>query len=107
VRADPDASCQRKQEAVEIVSSHEADYDGFWLHRLFEAHGICDYVIDPARLQVDRRARGAKTDRVGVERSLRSLMAYLRAEPEVWSVVRVPSVAEEDDRRLHRERVAD
>jgi transposase len=31
-------------------------------------------------------------------------MAYLRGEPKVWSVVRVPSVAEEDDRRLHRER---
>jgi transposase len=35
---------------------------------------------------------------------LRSLMAYLRGEPKVWSVVRVPSVAEEDARRLHRER---
>jgi transposase len=35
---------------------------------------------------------------------LRSLMAYLRGEPKVWSVVRVPSVAEENDRRLHRER---
>src|SRR6201984_3144770 len=35
---------------------------------------------------------------------LRSLLAYLRGEPKVWSVVRVPSVAEEDDRRFHRER---
>jgi len=32
------------------------------------------------------------------------MMAYLGGEPKVWSVVRVPSVAEEDDRRLHRER---
>jgi transposase len=89
---------------VEIVSCYEAGYDGFWLHRLLEAHGIRNYVIDPASLQVDRRARRAKTDRVDVERMLRSLMAYLRGEPKVWSVVRVPSVAEEDDRRLHRER---
>jgi transposase len=89
---------------VEIVSCYEAGYDGFWLHRLLEAHGIGNYVIDPASLQVDRRARRAKTDRVDVERLLRSLMAYLRGEPKVWSVVRVPSVAEEDDRRLHRER---
>ena len=89
---------------VEIVSCYEAGYDGFWLHRLLEAHGIRNYVIDPASLQVDRRARRAKTDRVDVERLLRSLMAYLRSEPKVWSVVRVPSVAEEDDRRLHRER---
>jgi transposase len=89
---------------VEIVSCYEAGYDGFWLHRLLEAHGIRNYVIDPASLQVDRRARRAKTDRVDVERMLRSLMAYLRGEPKVWSIVRVPSVAEEDDRRLHRER---
>ena len=89
---------------VEIVSCYEAGYDGFWLHRLLEAHGIRNYVIDPASLQVDRRARRAKTDHVDVERLLRSLMAYLRGEPKVWSVVCVPSVAEEDDRRLNRER---
>src|SRR6267143_1650853 len=50
------------------------------------------------------RARRVKTDRIDTERLLRSLMAYLRGEPKVWSVVRVPSVAEEDARRLHRER---
>jgi transposase len=89
---------------VDVISCYEAGYDGFWLHRLLEARGIRNYVIDPASVQVDRRARRAKTDRVDVERLLRSLMAYLRGEPKVWSVVRVPSVAEEDDRRLHRER---
>jgi transposase len=89
---------------VEIVSCYEAGYDGFWLHRLLEADGIRNYVIDPASLQVDRRTRRAKSDRIDVDRLLRSLMAYLRGEPKVWSVVRVPSVAEEDDRRLHRER---
>src|SRR5438876_1717282 len=92
------------KQRVEIVSCYEAGYDGFWLHRLLEAHGIRNYVIDPASLQVDRRARRAKTDHVDAERLLRSLMAYLRGELKVWSVVCVPSVAEEDDRRLHRER---
>ena len=62
------------------------------------------HVIDPASVQVDRRARRAKTDHIDAKRLLRSLMAYLRGEPKVWSVLRVPSVAEEDDRRLHRER---
>ena len=89
---------------VEVISCYEAGYDGFWLHRLLEAHGVRNLVIDPASLQVDRRARRAKTDKIDAERLLRSLMAYLRGEPKVWSVVRVPSVAEEDDRRLHRER---
>ncbi|MGA7427416.1 MAG: transposase [Rhodoplanes sp.] len=89
---------------VEVISCYEAGYDGFWLHRVLEAHGVRNYVIDPASLQVDRRARRVKTDNIDLSRLLRSLMAYLRGEPKVWSVVRVPSVAEEDDRRLHRER---
>lgn len=96
-------SCETGR-AVEVISCYEAGYDGFWLHRQLEAHGIRNYVIDPASLQVDRRARRAKTDRIDTERLLRSLMAYLRGEPKVWSVVRVPSIAEEDARRLHRER---
>ena len=87
-----------------MISCYEAGYDGFWLHRLLESRGIRSLVIDPASLQVDRRARRAKTDRVDAERLLRSLMAYFRGEAKVWSVVQVPSVAEEDDRRLHRER---
>src|SRR5215468_6056317 len=89
---------------VEVVSCYEAGYDGFWVHRLLEENGVRNYVIDPASLQVDRRARRVKTDNVDVTKLLRSLMAYLRGEPKVWSVVRVPTVAEEDDRRLHRER---
>jgi transposase len=89
---------------VEVMSCYEAGYDGFWLHRQLEEHGVRNYVIDPASLQVDRRMRRVKTDRIDTERLLRSLMAYLRGEPKVWSVVRVPSVAEEDARRLHRER---
>ena len=78
--------------AVDVISCYEAGYDGFWLHRLLEAHGIRNYVIDPASLQVDRRARRVKTDRIDTERLLRSLMAYLRGEPKVWSVVRVPAL---------------
>jgi hypothetical protein len=72
--------------AVEVMSCYEAGYDGFWLHRQLEAHGVRNYVIDPASLQVDRRMRRAKTDRIDTERLLRSLMAYLRGEPKVWSV---------------------
>jgi len=89
---------------VEVISCYEAGYDGFWLHRLLEAQGVRNHVIDPASLQVDRRARRAKTDGIDVGKLLRSLMAYLRGEPRVWSVVRVPTIIEEDDRRLHRER---
>ncbi len=89
---------------VEMISCYEAGYDGFWLHRLLEGQGVHSHVVDAASVQVDRRARRTKTDHIDAERLLRSLMAYLRGEPKVWSVLRVPSVAEEDDRRLHRER---
>jgi transposase len=81
-----------------VISCYEAGYDVFWLHRQLEAHGVRNHVIDAASLQVDRRARRVKTDRIDTERLLRALLAYLRGEPKVWSVVRVPSVA------LHRER---
>ena len=89
---------------VEVMSCYEAGYDGFWLHRLLEAHGVRNHVLDPASLLVNRRARRAKTDRIDVERMLRALGRYLRGEPDACSVVRVPSVEQEDARRLHRER---
>src|ERR1700692_1572327 len=79
--------------AVEVMSCYEAGYDGFWLHRQLEAHGVRNYVIDQASLQVDRRARRVKTDRIDAERLLRSLMAYLRGGAEVGSVVRGASGA--------------
>ena len=87
-----------------IASCYEAGYDGFWLHRRLEAEGIANHVIDPASLQVNRRARQVKTDRIDAGRLLRALCAHLRGEPKVVSVVRVPTPEQEDARRLHRER---
>lgn len=89
---------------VEVRSCYEAGYDGFWLHRVLEAHGIHNHVLDPASLQVNRRARRPKTDRIDADRMVRALIRYLRGEPEACSVARVPSVEEEDAKRLHRER---
>jgi hypothetical protein len=53
---------------------------------------VRNYVIDPASLQVDRRVRRAKTDRIDAARLLRSLMAHARGEPKVGSVVRVQAL---------------
>lgn len=89
---------------VNVLSCYEAGYDGFWLHRVLLEAGIANYVIDPASLQVNRRARRAKTDRIDAHGMLRALMAFARGEEQVFSVVRVPSVEEEDARRVHRER---
>ena len=89
---------------VRVVTCYEAGYDGFWLHRLLVAHGIANQVIDPASLLVNRRARRRKTDRIDLAGLLRTLMAWHRGEPQVCSMVRVPSPEEEDQRRRGGER---
>jgi transposase len=86
-----------------VVSCYEAGRDGFWLHRCLVAHGIQNYVIDSASIEVNRRQRRAKTDRLDVRKLLTMLLRHLAGEPKVWSVVRVPSVEEEDRRQLHRD----
>jgi transposase len=87
-----------------VVSCYEAGYDGFWLHRLLTAAGLTNFVFDPASIPVEQRGRRAKTDRIDGELLLRTLMAYLRGEPRVVRVVRVPSPEQEDARRDTRER---
>jgi len=87
-----------------VILCYEAGYDGFWLARFLEPHGIDCRVMDPASLQVDRRARRVKTDRIDVENILHTLIAWCRGERHVCSMVVIPSVDEEDLRRSHRGR---
>src|SRR5215471_4185932 len=86
-----------------VVSCYEAGRDGFWLHRSLVAHSIQNHVIDSASIEVNRRQRRAKTDRLDVRKLLTMLLRHMAGERKVWSVVRVPSVDEEDRRQLHRE----
>ncbi len=87
-----------------VTLCYEAGYDGFWLSRLLEQRGIECLVMEPASLQVNRRARRVKTDRIDVEKLLHTLIAWCRGERHVCSMVVIPSVEEEDLRRSHRER---
>ena len=87
-----------------VTLCYEAGYDGFWLTRFLKQRGIDCLVMDPASLQVDRRARRVKTDRIDVESILHTLIAWCRGERHVCAMVVVPSVEEEDLRRSHRER---
>jgi transposase len=87
-----------------VVSCYEAGYDGFWLHRALRTAGIVNHVFDPASIAVEQRRRRAKTDRIDGELLLRTLMAHCRGEPRAVRIVRVPTVEEEDARRLSRER---
>jgi transposase len=86
-----------------VVSCYEAGRDGFWLHRWLVSIGVNSAVVDSSSIQVDRRQRRAKTDRLDLKRLLTMLVRYHQGEREVWRVVRVASVEQEDARQLHRE----
>jgi transposase len=85
-----------------VTSCYEAGRDGFWLHRYLVAHGITNYVVDSSSIEVDRRARRAKTDRLDLAGLLSLLARYVLGDRRAWRVVRVPTVAEEDARHLPR-----
>jgi transposase len=86
-----------------VGSCYEAGRDGFWLHRWLIEHGVGNIVVDSSSIEVNRRARRAKTDRLDGDKLLSMLIRYHAEEPRVWSVVRVPTPEEEDARRAHRE----
>src|SRR3982074_1948641 len=94
----------RTGKPVRIVSCYEAGFDGHWLHRWLTAQGVINHDIDPPSIQVSRRARRAKTDRIDLEQLMRGLLAFLRGKPRVCSVVHVPAVEDEDRKRRNRER---
>ena len=89
--------------SARVVSCYEAGRDGFWLHRHLRGVGIENQVVDAASIEVSRRLRHVKTDRLDGERLLVKLIRHHTGERGGWSVVRVPSPEEEDARHLHRE----
>lgn len=88
---------------IRTVSCYEAGRDGFWLHRYLQRCGIENVVVDSSSLEVDRRLRRAKTDRIDAGKLLRMLVRYHGGEKHLWRVVRVPKQEDEDARHLHRE----
>ena len=85
-----------------VVSCYEAGRDGFWLHRYLVAQGIMNHVVDSSSIEVNRRARRSKTDRLDLAGLLNLLARYIQGDRRVWHVVRVPTAAEEDARQLSR-----
>jgi transposase len=91
--------------AVErVIATYEAGWSGFWLARWLAAQGVEVHVVQPSSVPVDRRMRRAKSDGIDAELLLRTLLAWLRGEPRVCSMVPVPDEADEDARRCVRER---
>ena len=90
---------------VRVLCCYEAGYEGFWLERWLDREmSIETVVLDPASLLVNRKAKQRKTDRIDAKKMVRALLAHDRGDAAVLSRVRVPSVEEEDRKRLLRER---
>ena len=87
-----------------VIAVYEAGWSGFWLVRWLAKYGIETQVIQPSSVPVDRRARRAKSDGIDAELLLRTLLAWLRGEPRVCSMVPIPAETDEDARRRVRER---
>jgi transposase len=85
-----------------VRTCYEAGRDGFWVHRALAAHGIDNVVVDSTSIEVDRRRKRVKSDPVDATKLLSLLCRYHGGESKVWRVVRVPAVADEDRRQLHR-----
>lgn len=85
-----------------VVSCYEAGRDGFWLHRYLLTQGIDNLVVDSSSIEVSRRARRAKTDRLDAEKLLSHLIRSTQGE-KVFSVLRVPNPEQEDNRQGPRE----
>jgi transposase len=87
-----------------VVSCYEAGRDGFWIHRALTQRGIANRVVDSASIEVSRRARRAKTDRLDALKLVQMLVRVCLGERDVWHEVRVPTVADEAARQVSRER---
>jgi transposase len=98
------AKAGKNGKPVRILSCYEAGLDGHWLHRWLTDRGVINYEVDPASIEVNRRARRAKTDNIDLDKLMRTFGAYLRGEPRVCSMLHVPSPEEEDRKRRMRER---
>ena len=90
-------------ESCPVFSCYEAGREGFWIHRLLTQMGVVNVVVDSSSIEVNRRARRAKTDRMDADKLLSMLLRHLAGEKRLWSVVRVPTPEQEDGRHLQRQ----
>jgi transposase len=88
-----------------VLCCYEAGRDGFWLHRFLLAHGVQNQVVDSSSIEVNRRQRRAKSDRLDAVKLVQMLIRWHNGERKVWSVLHVPTVEQEDARQLHREMI--
>jgi transposase len=86
-----------------VTSCYEAGRDGFWIHRYLVGAGVDNLVVDSSSIEVNRRARRAKTDVIDLTKLLSMLRRHVGGEHQVWRVVHIPSAQDEERRQPHRE----
>jgi transposase len=93
-------------ETARVISCYEAGRDGFWIHRALAGLGVENRVVDSASIEVSRRARRTKTDRIDALKLVMMLVRVCCGERRVFAEVRVPSADAEAARHRSRERTA-
>ena len=99
-----DEAIKAGKEITRISVAYETGRDSFWLARWLRARGIDAHVIHATSVAISREHRRAKTDRIDTAMLRRGFLGWLRGEPGHCSLAIVPTVAEEDAKRPHRER---
>ena len=93
----------RLEDDCPVSSCYEAGRDGFWVHRVLVSLGIDSHIVEPASIEVSRKKRRAKTDRIDVEKIVIALMRFLAGEKYACRMIRIPEAEHEDARNLNRE----
>lgn len=87
-----------------VICCYEAGREGFHPARVLQAAGYEVWVVDSSSIEVNRRQRRAKNDRLDARGLLRLMQRRLGGEERALSIVRIPSVEQEDERQHTRER---
>ena len=93
----------RLDDDAPIVSCYEAGRDGFWIHRCLVSLGIESHIVEPASIEVNRRKRRAKTDRIDAQKIVLALLRFKAGDRFACRMIRVPEADAEDARQLNRE----
>jgi transposase len=92
---------QKKYPQARFHSCYEAGPCGYWLHRALVAQGVSNVVVAPTNLSGRR-----KTDKRDARKLVEALERSVGGNREAFTVVKVPTPAQEQHRGLPRHRAA-
>jgi transposase len=90
------------EKGYQVISCYEAGPTGYWLHRKLEELGVTNYVVCPTRL--DSRGKAVNTDKTDATELVVRLDRYVAGNQKAFSLVQVPTPAQEQKRALSRQR---